>query len=100
MEKILFSQISIDELATVIQMTVQKEFEKINNSKTPQPENEYINRKETSRILGVSLPTLNEYSKRGLIPSYLIGTRIRYKKEEVLNSLNQRQFTKGYGRVA
>lgn len=100
MNDLIFSQISIDELATVIQMTVQKEFEKINNSKTPQPENEYLTRKETCRILGVSLPTLNDYSKRGLIPSYRIGTRIRYKKEEVLNSLNQRQFTKSYGRVA
>lgn len=100
MEKILLSPITLDELATVIKMTVQREFEMINNSQTPKPENEYITRKETSRILGVSLPTLNDYSKRGLIPSYRIGTRIRYKKEEVLNSLNQRQFTKSYGRVA
>lgn len=100
MEKILLSPITLDELATVIKMTVKREFEMINNSQTPQPENEYITRKETSRILGVSLPTLNDYSKRGLIPSYRIGTRIRYKKEEVLNSLNQRQFTKSYGRVA
>lgn len=100
MEKILFSPISLDELETVIKMTVQREFEMIYNSQTPQPENTFISRRETANILGISLPTLNDYSKRGLLPSYRIGTRIRYKKEEVLNSLNQRQFTKNYGRVA
>lgn len=94
MEKILLSPITIDELATVIQMTVKSEYDKIFNSQTPATENEFISRKETSTILGVSLPTLNEYSKRGLLPSYRIGSRIRYKKEEVVQSLNQRLFTK------
>lgn len=100
MEKFLLSPISLDELATVIKLTVQKEYELIFNSKTYQPDNEYISRKETSQILGISLPTLNDYTKRGLVPSYRIGSRIRYKREEVFNSLNQRQFTKELGRVA
>jgi predicted DNA-binding transcriptional regulator AlpA len=94
MEKILLSPITLDELATVIKLTVQKEYELIFNSKPPQPDNEYISRKETSQILGISLPTLNDYSKRGLLPSYRIGSRILYKKEEVFKSLNQRLFTK------
>lgn len=94
MEKILLSPITLDELATVIKLTVQKEYELIFNSKTPQPDNEYISRKETSQILGISLPTLNDYTKKGLVPSYRIGARVRYKKEEVFKSLNQRLFTK------
>ncbi len=94
MEKILLSPITLDELATVIKLTVQREYESIFKSQTPLPDNEYITRKETSQILGISLPTLNEYTKRGLIPSFRIGSRVRYKKDEVLKSLNQRLFTK------
>jgi excisionase family DNA binding protein len=92
MNDLILSPIPLSELATVIQTTVQREFERIHNSQTPQPENEYITRKETCQILGISLPTLNDYSKRGLLPSYRIGSRIRYKKEEVFNSINERQF--------
>ena len=64
------------------------EVEKLNLYKKPEPQTEYITRKETARILGVSLPTLNDWSKRGIIPSYRISSRVRYKKEDVLNSLD------------
>ena len=100
MEKIMLSPITIDELATVIQMTVKREFETINNSQKPEPDNDYLSRKETCKILGISLPTLNDDAKRRLVPSYRIGARIRYKKEEVLKSLSYRQFTKKVGRAA
>ena len=94
MESFIMSSIPLNELITVISETVKIEFERQNNLSTPPPDNEYISRKETSQILGVSLPTLWDYTKRGLLPSYRIGSRIRYKKEEVFKSLNQRLFTK------
>lgn len=97
MENLILSSIPLNELTHVIQLTVQREFEKINNSQNPPPpDNELISRKETSQILGISLPTLNEYTKRGIIPSYRIGSCVRYKKEEVLKSLDERRFTKGH----
>ncbi len=100
MQDLIFSPIPISELTAVIQMTVKREFETINNSQKPEPDNDYLSRKETCKILGISLPTLNDYTKRGLVPSYRIGARIRYKKEEVLKSLSYRQFTKKVGRAA
>ncbi len=91
---LILSSIPLNELMTVISETVKIEFERQNNLSAPPPDNEYITRKETSQILGISLPTLNEYTKRGLITSFRIGSRVRYKKDEVLKSLNQRLFTK------
>lgn len=95
MTNLLMSSYSLQELTTVISETVKSEFERQNKLSTPQPDNEYLTRKETAQILGVSLPTLNEFSKRGLIPSYRIATRIRYKKDEVYESLQKRNFKKG-----
>mgnify|MGYP003627224028 FL=1 len=55
---------------------------------------EYLTRKEVAKLLGVSLPTLNDWSKKGVIPSYRIETRVRYKKEEVLSCLKEVQTIK------
>lgn len=93
MENFIMSSIPLNELITVISETVKIEFERQNNLSTPPPESEYISRKTTAQILGISLPTLNDWSKRGLIPSYRIASRIRYKKDEVLNSVSQRKFS-------
>jgi len=50
-------------------------------------EDELITRQETAQFLGISLVTLNQYTKDGIIPGYRIGSRVRYKKHEVLESL-------------
>ena len=57
-------------------------------------ESEYLTRKEVAKLLGVSLPTLSDWSKRGVVPSYRIETRVRYKKDEVLMCLKKVQTIK------
>lgn len=91
------TEFTLDEFKTVIQDAVKNEIEKLNLNK-PEIPTEYITRKETAGILGISLPTLNEWSKQGIIPSYRIASRVRYKKEEVMNSLTKVQSLK-YKRV-
>lgn len=51
-----------------------------------------LTRAETARILQISLPTLHVYTKRGLIKSYRIGTKIRYKFKEIEEALTSRSF--------
>jgi excisionase family DNA binding protein len=46
-----------------------------------------ITRLETARKLRVSLPTLNELTKKGAIKAYRIGGRVLYKSNEVEASL-------------
>jgi len=50
---------------------------------------EYLTRREVTEYLGISLPTLNEWTKSGKLIGYRIGTRVRYKRNEVDNSLKQ-----------
>ena len=50
---------------------------------------EYLTRKEVAKLLGISLPTLNDWSKRGVVPSYRIQSRVRYIKAEVLDCLEK-----------
>ena len=50
---------------------------------------EYITRKEAAKLLKVSLVTISEWSKpnNGTLKPYRIGSRIRFKKKEVLEAL-------------
>jgi len=93
MQQVIFSQIPIEEFRTLISETVSKEIQKISIS-TPPPETEFITRNETSKILGVSLPTLNEWTKQGVVIGYRIGTRVRYKKCEIMGAVKQVQTLK------
>ena len=45
--------------------------------------------KQTAIYLGVSSVTLWKWTKEGLLQSYKISGRIRYKREEVLQALHQ-----------
>jgi excisionase family DNA binding protein len=94
MDKFILTSIPLAELVTVISETVKKEVESATSYRKPEPESEYITRQEAACILGISLPTLNDWSKRGVLPSYRIQSRVRYKKAEVLDSLKQVQTIK------
>jgi len=50
---------------------------------------EWITRKEVTEILGISMPTLNNWSKSGIIPGYRIGSLVRYKRSEIDSALKQ-----------
>lgn len=48
-----------------------------------------LTREETSKLLSVSLVTLWDWTRKDIIPAYRIGSKVRYKKSEVLNALQQ-----------
>jgi|LakMenEpi03Aug12_release.lakeMendotaPanAssembly.Ray.scaffolds.fasta_scaffold643372_3 hypothetical protein len=73
-----------EEIKTGIQLANIKPIEPINKD-------ELITRLVAATILGISLPTLGKYTKEGIFQSYRIGSQIRYKKEEILNSLSKIQ---------
>lgn len=87
MKNLSFTEIPIEELKLVISDTIRAEMQK-NSISEPKPETELLTRQETASILGVSLPTLSTWAKSGVIPCYRINTRIRFKKHEILDAVN------------
>ena len=43
----------------------------------------YISRPEAAKMLGVSLPSLNNYTKQGMIIKHVINGRVLYDKWEI-----------------
>ncbi len=46
-----------------------------------------LTRNEVAKMLEISLPTLHNWVKTGILTAYRIGNKVRFKQDEVLNSL-------------
>ncbi|HTA61335.1 MAG TPA: helix-turn-helix domain-containing protein [Bacteroidia bacterium] len=96
MEQILLNGLSVEQLKEIIADTVRANSEQKQQTKKEisltAKENKFISRKETAALLHISLPTLNDLTKEGKLKSYLIGARVLYKPDEVLESVLQRNF--------
>lgn len=53
-----------------------------------------LDRNEAARFLGITLPTLHKYTKNGILKGYRLGTMVRYKRSELLSSLEAMQSNK------
>ena len=64
------------------------------SKKTSKPKDAtiYLTRGEVSKQLQISLPTLHTYTKDGLIKSYRMGGKVRYKAQEIEQTLTERNF--------
>ena len=98
MDQIIFTSVRLDQLQNLFSEAIRNELNKIQPPAPPDKE-KYITRKETAQILGVSLVTIHSWTKTGLINGYRIGTRIRFKESEIMESLNKVQTLK-YRRTA
>lgn len=47
----------------------------------------YLSREEVATLLKISLPTLNEYTKKGLIQGRKIGTRMLYLESDIKDAV-------------
>lgn len=92
MEKILLYT-TRDELEGLIQNGIQEAFKKLPAPPSPKSET-FLSRKETAEKLKISLVTLNDWTKRGITQSYLIGGRVLYKESEIEASLHKSQSVK------
>lgn len=86
--EIILNGISFEQLENSIKTIVSAELKNAVSELTLQDTTpELITRKETAEILGVSLPTLHDWTKKGMIPAKRIGTRVRYDKQAVLDAM-------------
>ena len=83
----IFFSFPIDLLATTIAEKLQPYFS-TQNIEQPQME-EYRTRNETAKMINISLPTLNEYTKKGILTAYRVGKRVLYKLSEIESALTK-----------
>ena len=49
----------------------------------------YLSRNEVAKLLKISLPTLNDYTKRGIIKGSRVGTRVLYSEADIKEAVKE-----------
>lgn len=79
-----------DELSGLIMAAVERTVRPMIEAAVRPPHSpQLLTRQETARFLGVSLPTLHEWTMHGKITANRIGTRVRYYQTDVEAALHQ-----------
>ena len=68
---------------------VRSEIIELTKDLHPKPSEKYITRKEAAKLFKVSLPTISEWSKNGILRPYRLGKFIRFKRTELDQALIQ-----------
>lgn len=83
--------ITPDEFRNIIINDIKEELSNIAKHLNPlrKPKEEYLTRKEVAKILKISLPTISDWNKKGILNPLRIGNLIRYKKSDLEDALVQ-----------
>ena len=87
MQNVILTPLSIEQLKNFINDAVKTGFEQ---TKLQEPEKtNLLTRKQVCNLLNITAPTLHEWTRNGTISAYKVGTRVRYKETEVMNTLQR-----------
>ena len=86
-DELLIVQVSRDDLLNDLLSGVEAIFEK--NFQTNNSSKEYFTCKEVQDFLKISGVTRWQWTKKGILQSYKVGSRLRYRKDDVLNALHK-----------
>jgi excisionase family DNA binding protein len=94
MENLILSQIPVNDLINAISNEVLEKLTPLLTAATPvntshkEPE-KLLTRKDVSKLLKFSLPTIDKYTANGKLPAQRIERQIRYKESEVMAAMTK-----------
>ena len=77
---ILIQNLSAEELSALVRLIVREELANFNKKEVT---NRFLSRQEVATLLKISLPTLNEYTRRGIIKGSRVGSRVLYDEVQI-----------------
>jgi excisionase family DNA binding protein len=92
MEQIQILSLTPNSLANLVSDQVKAQLEafaaKLQKASSPQGK-EVMTRKETAQFFGVSLVTVHEWRKSGILHPYKVGNRVYFKRSHLMDVLEQ-----------
>ncbi len=89
MQELILTSVTFEQLKNELTNPILKDLAYLKAILIDKEQTELLTRKEAAKLLGVSLPTLLEWTKNGQVQGYRISSRIRYKRTELENSLKR-----------
>ena len=87
---IQFISVTPQDLANLISESVKVHLEQLVNkieSKSSKDETEFLTRKQTAELFGVSLATIHDWNNNKSLKPYKMGNRTYYRRSELLETL-------------
>jgi len=81
--------ISKDELINDILKGVEEKLNEFEKHFEPKKPIQWLTKKEVSNILSISIVTIDDWSKKGILNPFRVGNRIRFKRIQVEQALTQ-----------
>ena len=75
---------------------VRAELKQIAQNFQPVQQEEYLTRQEVADLLKISLVTISDWNKKGILNPYRLGNLIRYRRQEIDQALIQINKPKKY----
>jgi excisionase family DNA binding protein len=85
-DSIILSNVTREQLFDTFRGIVREE---LINLSLPKKESKYLSRKEVSKLLHISLPTLNEYTHKGILKGSRVGSRVLYLETEIEQAVRE-----------
>lgn len=90
MQQIITTTFTPDELSGLISAAVERTVRPMIEAAVQPPHSpKLLTRHQTARFLGISLPTLHDWTVNGKITANRIGTRVRYYQTDVEAALQR-----------
>ena len=86
-QAIQFYEVDPEELKKEILEGVEKLLAEFSKQFTPKEPEVLLSRKDVSELLRISLPTIHEWGKLGILKPFKIGTRVRYRQSDIEETL-------------
>jgi excisionase family DNA binding protein len=89
MENLFINALTESDLKRVFKEVLSETVKSEAVQKSSERKINYLNRFEVVELLKISLPTLSNWTKEGILQSYRIGKRVLYREDEVNSSLHK-----------
>ena len=87
MQQVQFISVKPEQLQDAIIEGVKTQLESLKLYFEPQQPNTYLSRADVSKMLNVSLVTLNKWNKSGKLKAVGIGGRVLYRQVDIDNAI-------------
>lgn len=91
MDKIFINALTESDLKRILREVLSEKEKASSENLQKKSDNKisYLNRFEVVKLLRISVPTLSNWTKEGILQSYRIGKRVLYREDEVNASLQK-----------
>jgi len=84
---VLIQNVTAEELYERLRSAIREEILSQQANQPISGSEKHLTRKETAEMLRISLPTLNSYTKNGLLKAHSIGNRVLYSESDIKTAI-------------